>query len=66
MYVGETSGSVGERLKEHLADIKCNRQTASTAHFNEDSHSDTDVGFVILECVRDKSKYYKQICELQV
>ena len=65
MYFGETSRSVGERLKGHLADIKYNRQTAVAAHFNEDSHSDTDVGFVILECVRDKSKYYRQICELQ-
>ena len=65
MYVGETSRSVGERLKEHLADIKYNRQTAVAAHFNEESHSDTDAGFVILECVRDKSKYYRQIFELQ-
>ena len=59
MYVGETSRSVGERLKEHLANIKYNRQTVVAAHFNEDSHSDTDAGFVILECVRDKSKYYR-------
>ena len=62
IYVGETSRSVCAWLQEHLVDIKYGRQTAVAAHFNGECHLATDVGFLILQTMRDKSKYCRHIC----
>ncbi|VDI35696.1 Hypothetical predicted protein [Mytilus galloprovincialis] len=38
VYVGETERSLNERIKEHLADIRHDRDTAVAEHFNQEDH----------------------------
>ncbi|CAG2211803.1 unnamed protein product [Mytilus edulis] len=43
VYVGETERSLNERIKEHLADIRHDRDTAVAEHFNQEDHCKEDI-----------------------
>ena len=60
MYVGETSRTVGERLKEHMADIRLGRDRAVAHHFRAENHDIEDVRFKVLELITDMYRYYRQ------
>ena len=64
MYVGETERTIAERLKEHLADVRHERNKAVAVHFNEPDHDISDFQIVILEKCADRSRYYRKIREL--
>ena len=64
MYVGETERSIGERLKEHLADVRHQRPKAVSIHFNQEDHSISDFKIIILEKCTDASRYYRKIREV--
>ena len=59
VYVGETSRTVGERLKEHMADVRLGRDRAVAHHFRGEGHDIEDIGFKVLELISDKSRYYR-------
>ena len=64
MYVGETERTIAEKLKEHLADVRHERNKAVAIHFNEPGHDISDFQIVILEKCTDRSRYYRKIREL--
>ncbi|KAH3859239.1 hypothetical protein DPMN_101955 [Dreissena polymorpha] len=57
VYVGETSRSLKERLKEHEADTRHHKSKPVAEHFNSKDHG-------ILQTIRDDSDYYRKIKEL--
>ena len=63
VYVGETERTVGERMKEHLADIRHKRDKAVAIHFSAENHSFKDLKFVILERCMTDSCYYRRARE---
>jgi hypothetical protein len=64
VYVGETGRAVAERYKEHEADIRLKRDKAVPNHFNQKGHSGDSVGVVVLERIRDNSRYYRKLREM--
>ena len=64
MYVGKTERTIAERLKEHLADVRHERNKAVAIHFNEQDHDISDFQIVILDKCADRSRFYRKICEL--
>ncbi|XP_045178135.2 uncharacterized protein LOC123538232 [Mercenaria mercenaria] len=64
VYIGETSRSLKERLREHEADIRLKRTKPVAEHFNTPGHSIGDVGVSVLEHMKENSRYYRQIKEL--
>ena len=65
VYVGETSRSLKERLKEHEADVRLRRCKPMSDHFNSQGHSSKDIGVSILETIKDESRYYRLIREIE-
>ena len=63
VYVGETERTTGERVKEHLADIKHKREKAVAVHFNAEEHTFKDLKFLILERCTTNSCYYRRARE---
>ena len=63
VYVGETERTVGERIKEHIADIKHERDKAVAIHFSAANHTFKDLRFVILERCLTDSCYYRRARE---
>ena len=63
VYVGETERTTGERVKEHLADIKHKREKAVAIHFNAEEHTLKDLKFLILERCTTNSCYYRRARE---
>lgn len=63
VYIGETERRLRDRIKEHLADVRHQREKAVARHFNDEEHAITDFGVVILEKIIDNSKYYRLIKE---
>ncbi|XP_053403160.1 uncharacterized protein LOC128558275 [Mercenaria mercenaria] len=64
-YIGETSRSLKERLREHEADIRLKRTKPVAEHFNTPGHSIGDVGVSVLKHMKENSRYYRQIKELE-
>ena len=52
VYVGETSRSFKERLKEHEADIRLKRLEPVAEHYNKLDHSLDDIGVTVVEYVK--------------
>ena len=48
-YVGETKRPLRERFSNHRSDIKLQRNTAISIHFNEINHSITDLTVIPIE-----------------
>ena len=46
------------------ADVRLRRNKPVTKHFNGNGYSAIDIGVSILEFIKDKSRYYRQIREL--
>jgi Na+-translocating ferredoxin:NAD+ oxidoreductase RnfC subunit len=65
VYVGETGRSLKERMKEHVADVRHRRAKPVADHFSSDGHTEKDMGVTVLERMKDNSRYYRQIKELQ-
>ena len=65
VYVGETSRTVKERLKEHDADVRHGRNKPVADHFGSSGHTAENMGVNVLEVIRDSSKYYRQVRELE-
>lgn len=65
VYVGETSRSLKERLKEHEADVRLGRCKPMSDHFNNQGHSSKDIGVTVLETINDASRYYRLIREIE-
>ena len=63
IYVGETERSAGERIKEHIADIKHKRDKTVAIHFNSGNHTIQDLKIIILERCRTNSRYYRKTRE---
>ena len=63
VYVGETERTLAVRTKEHLADIRRNRDTTIAEHFNKPYHSGQDLTVQILQQVYDKSSIYRKNVE---
>ncbi|KAH3695923.1 hypothetical protein DPMN_083382 [Dreissena polymorpha] len=64
VYVGETSRSLTERLKEHEADTRHHRSNPVAEHFNSREHGVEDMGVCVLQTITDNSDYYRKIKEL--
>ncbi|KAK3082683.1 hypothetical protein FSP39_002468 [Pinctada imbricata] len=64
VYVGETERSIGERLKEHLADVTHGRNKSVPNHFNQNDHSIKDIKIAILERCLENSRYYRKTKEI--
>lgn len=65
VYVGETERSLNERIKEHLADIRHDRDTAVAEHFNQEDHCKEDITVQVLQQIYDKSANYRRYIEAQ-
>ena len=64
VYVGETSRSLRERIKEHEADVRLVRDKPISVHFNRQGHSRKDIGVSVLETIHDSSRFYRQLREI--
>jgi hypothetical protein len=65
VYVGETSRTVKDRIKEHEADVRLKRKKPVADHFNGKNHDIEDMTVTVLEKIMDKGKYYRQMKELE-
>ncbi|VDI73824.1 Hypothetical predicted protein [Mytilus galloprovincialis] len=65
VYVGETERSLNERIKEHLADIRHDRDTAVQNNFNQEDHCKEDITVQVLQQIYDKSANYRRYIEAQ-
>ncbi|VDI75886.1 Hypothetical predicted protein [Mytilus galloprovincialis] len=65
VYIGETERSLNERIKEHLADIRHDRDTAVAEHFNQEDHCKEDITVQVLQQIYDKSANYRRYIEAQ-
>ena len=65
IYIGETSRSLKERAKEHEADVRLRRDKPISDHFNGAGHGVKDMGISVLTQIRDSSRYYRLIKELE-
>ncbi|KAH3823365.1 hypothetical protein DPMN_125164 [Dreissena polymorpha] len=65
VYVGETSRSLKERAKEHEADVRLRRDKPISEHFNGTGHRGQDMSISVLTQIRDSSRYYRLIKELE-
>jgi hypothetical protein len=63
VYVGETERTLGERLKEHLADVRLRRDTPVSTHFARTGHGVDDFKAAVLERMCDESRNYRLIKE---
>ena len=63
VYVGETGRQLKERIGEHLADIRLQRDKAVGLHFNSKGHTIDDVRVIIMEKLYDDSKQLRLIKE---
>ncbi|KAH3700073.1 hypothetical protein DPMN_075041 [Dreissena polymorpha] len=66
VYVGETSRSLKERAKEHEADVQLRRDKPIPEHFNGAGHGGQNMGISVLTQLRDSSRYYRLIKELDI
>ena len=63
VYVGETGRQLKERIGEHLAYIRLQRDKAVGLHFNTEGHTIDDVWVIIMEKLYDDSKQLRLIKE---
>ena len=61
-YIGETERQLKERMSEHLRDIRLRHEKPISSHFDE-SHSENDLRFSVLEVIRRDSKIERQLRE---
>ena len=61
MYVGETERAVKQRVKEHLWDIRGNKDKPVAIHFNQGGHKEDDLEVHVIESIKDNSLYYRKI-----
>ena len=54
IYVGMTSRSVKNRLKEHEADVRLRRKKPVPEYFYGNGHCAMDMGVSVLEVINDK------------
>ena len=64
VYVGETERSIGERLKEHLADVIHGKNKSVPNHFTQNGHGIKDIKIAILERCLENSRYYRKTKEI--
>ena len=50
-YVGQTARKFKDRIREHVNDIKNNKDTANAMHYNTKGHSVSDFRALIIERV---------------
>lgn len=63
MYVGETERMLKQRIKEHIWDIKADRDKPVAIHFNKSGHSYNNLKVQIIERVSEKNTAYRRIRE---
>ena len=63
MYVGETERELGERMIEHLRDVRLGKDKPINSHFGEKGHSQEDLTFAVLEKVYEAKRIERQIRE---
>ena len=51
VYVGETERELGERMTEHLRDVRLRKDKPINFHFGEKGHTQHDLAFTVLEKV---------------
>ena len=64
VYVVKTKRSLKQRLKEHEADVRLQREKPVAEHMNSLEHGMDDMGVSILQCIRDDSGSYRKLKEL--
>ena len=62
VYVGETCRSLGERITEHLRDIRYHKEKPINNHFDQ-GHDIRDVKICVLKKMHDDSKAHRLIWE---
>ena len=63
VYVGETERELGERMIEHLRDVRLGKDKPINSHFGEKGHSQEDLTFAVLEKVYEAKRIERQIRE---
>ena len=64
VYVGETKRTLKQRVKEHLWDIRGNKEKPVAMHFNQTGHKLDNLQVQVIEDVKDNnSLYYRKIRE---
>jgi hypothetical protein len=63
VYIGETERTLGERLREHMADVRLERNTPVAGHFKGRGHGLSELKIVVLERICDESRNYRLIKE---
>jgi len=52
-YVGETTRTLRERLTDHKSNVRTNKPTPITIHFNQAGHSSADIRIIPIERIPD-------------
>ena len=63
VYVGETERELGERMIEHLRDVRLGKDKPINSHFGEKGHSQEDLTFAVMEKVYEAKRIERQIRE---
>jgi hypothetical protein len=66
LYVGQSGRKVRERLNNHRSDIKNNKNTAVSLHFNSPNHSITDLRITPIITLKELSFEKRGKLELQL
>ena len=63
VYVGETERQLQERMKEHLRDVRLEKDKPINGHFSASNHSCADLRFSILQKMYTTDRIERQINE---
>jgi hypothetical protein len=63
VYVGETERTVGERMKEHIRDVRTRTEKPINTHFDDGHHKPDTLSFSVLEKVYAAEKIERQLRE---
>ena len=59
VYVGKTQNRVMDRFIGHRADLKGEDETKPAYHFKRGTHTEDDMGVIVLEEVKGKDDLYR-------
>ena len=62
---GETEQDLGERMIEHLRDVRLGKDKPINSHFGEKGHSQEDLTFAVMKKEYEAKRIERQIKESQ-
>jgi hypothetical protein len=65
IYVGETERSVGERMQEHMRDVRTKTDKPINVHFNDGQHNPDTLSFSVLEKLYSAGRIERQLKEVE-